>query len=149
MGRNYRREIAQAKMIRESADLTLFDGYLGIMRERFKALDPVKKLELLNGLETLVGEVGLAELRPAPQKPIVKTILEEEFDPKKATSIRSKLGISRADLVKQLGEDTKSGLYRAVMAYENGRNMPADHTGKTSMKYLRWLKGQGYNPYKV
>ena len=60
-----------------------------------------------------------------------------------AVKVRKKAGLGR-----ELGLSIAG--YNQLWDYEAGKNKPRNPPkGKVSKKYFRWLKKQGYNPFKI
>ena len=81
--------------------------------------------------------------------PKIKSDIESSiYDGETAINIRKKAGLSKAELSRELGL-SRAG-YNQLRDYEAGKNKPRNPPkGKVSKKYFRWLKKQGYNPFKI
>ncbi len=71
-----------------------------------------------------------------------------KFDPKTAYEIRKKAGLSQNQLANAINGDRISHFNKKISKYENGRETPTPNS-EGGIKYLQWLKEQGYNPFNL
>ncbi len=87
-------------------------------------------------------------LRTAILGKLEKLIKREIFDREKAKQIRLDSGLSLRDLGGELTPEKKKSTSSLLLQYERGvRNPRGANKGRTTTKYLLWLKAHGYNPY--
>mgnify|MGYP001618425955 FL=1 len=135
--------LQNAKANLAQAQESLLDAYINRIRELYHSSDGGIRDNLLRGLEDLVTNV--------PDLPSFDNGADDSpsFDGSVARKIRVKLGLSTADLAKELGYASVKGGSSQLNQVETGARKIAYPPRRNSMKYLLWLKAQGYNPYNL
>ena len=139
-------KISQAKAEIEKAQENLLDTYFTQIKKGYKSLEPRQRKVLLGNLDFLTQRLEKGNLIEGLALRTVRKNLA--YDGEKARKIREEAGLSREKLVQELGI-SRTG-YAELARYESGNTNPSNPPrGKTSKKYVEWLKEKGYNPFKL
>ena len=138
MAEDYTKNIEDSKKNLAEARDTLVNSYLGRLKELYDGGIEITKNFFVGKLELLVGEAESGF-------PIEEKSSKNAFNPAIAKSLRKKAGYkNQTDLGNILGI-----LQGSISNYELGKFPQTNPQGKMVLKYLNWLKEQGYNPFNL
>jgi len=118
------------------------DAYRIILKDYFNRIEqrylgnPNDRGLIISGLEGMLIKLGST---PDLQEPDTS----KKFDNDYARNLRTSLSLSGIELARSLGIDPS-----AISRYENGKTLPPVNR-PTGIKYLNWMKNQGYNPLDI
>ena len=122
----------------DEAQRAMLDAYLGRIATFYESTPENQRLNLFGNLERFIGGLEDGNIEVGEVTKI--------FDPKKARAIRETADLSQVGLVKELGFPGKQSRLSGI---EYGRNSPHPKKNEFDRAYIEWLKGKGYDPYKL
>ncbi len=140
----------------ENAQTNLFEAYLSSIQKGYQTLNFGQRRVLINDIDLIIGRLEEKFYHVHRNTGVkqscgrVSSRKNLSFDEAEAKRIRKKEGLSLAGLIKEIGFRNQRSAYAQIEVYESGRVKPSNPPrGEYSKKYVNWLKGHGYNPFKL
>lgn len=145
MRKHYSEKNLEVKQKLADTEDELLQGYLSQIIENYNSSESVR-LDILRGLERISMEIQ----SKGKTLKIGEQVIDYErgiFDREIARKVRENL-ISKKGLIKEL--ELSSHAIAQLHDYENGKSEIIKFPrGKFPIRYLKWLKEQGYDPFDL
>jgi|TARA_Y100000310_G_scaffold345846_1_gene471222 DNA-binding transcriptional regulator YiaG len=130
--------VYEKKETKEAEQRELMESRIDLIKASYESLDDTQReflLEELGGLVTRIQQDGLGRI-PVP------------FDKDRARQLREDADLTQGDLASQLNLGFSGS--STISRIETGRTTPGNPPKVNSqIRYLDWLKANGYNPYRL